>query len=219
MNLGELEAELALYVQDDDIATHFKAWINNAVTEIANDFSLPALKLKESVDLVCTESDWLYDMDSSYMKKLYKCYDSNYNKITIKSRLGEIDDLDVEHSDTGSNITHVAVRDTQIGVYPMADETIKLWYFKKPTDLVSDSDELTCIPKQYHDRVIIPKIIVKAYHLLMDLSSQPPHQSLSWWVAKYRAGLYGEVGGDIGMINVLARERKPIRHGGRDPIC
>lgn len=218
MNLGELEAELALYVQDDSLATHFKEWINSSVYEIANDFNLPALKLKEPVDLVCTESGWLYDLPDSYMKNLYKCYDSDYNKITIKSRLGEIDILDIDHGDVGENVTHIATRDTQAGIYPMADETIHLWYYKKPTDLSADSDELTCIPKQYHSRVVISKVIIKAYHLLMDLASQSPHQSLAWWVANYNAGLYGSPGGDIGMLNVFARDRRPKTTGGRDPI-
>ena len=218
MNLGELESELALYVQDDSLVVHFKGWINNAILEIANDFALPALKLKDPVSLTITESDWLYDMPSSYMKKLYKCYDSNWDKITISHSLGDIDELDIEHADTGDHITHVAMRDKQIGVYPMAAESINLWFYKLPTDLDGSTDIPSCIPNQYHDRVIIPKVVIKAYHLLMDLATQPPHQSLAWWMSKYRAGLYGEPGGDIGMINCLARDKKVRRHGGSNPL-
>jgi hypothetical protein len=217
MNLGELESELALYVQDDSLVVHFKDWINLSILEIANDFALPALKLKDPVSLTITESDWLYDMPSSYMKKLYKCYDSNWDKITISHALGDIDALDIDHDDTGDHVTHVAVRDNQIGVYPMAAESINLWYYEKPTDLAESTDVPSCIPNQYHSRVIVSKIIIKAYHLLMDMSSQPPHQSLQWWKSNYHAGLFGD-GTDVGMINCLARDKGVRRHGGRDPI-
>lgn len=218
MNLNELETQLALYILDDSLYVNFKGWINNAILEIANDFTLPALRLKSPTTLTVTESNWLYDLPSTYQKKVFKCYDSNWDKVTIKRSLDDIDELDIDHDDTGDHVTHVAVRDSQIGIYPMAAESINLWFYEKPTDLDVGTDEPTCIPKQYHDRVIIPKIVIKAYHLLIDMSSQPPHQSLAWWMAKYRAGLYGEQGGDIGMLNVLARDKGVKRTGGRDPL-
>lgn len=217
MNLNELEAELSLYIEDKSLEVHFKDWINNAVTEIANDFALPNLKIKDPVSLTITETDWLYDMPSTYMKKLYKCYDSNWNKITISHSLDDIDELDIDHDETGDHVTHVSVRDTQIGVFPKAAESIKLWFYKKPTDLSDSSPNLTCIPAQYHSRVVISKVIIKAYHLLMDMTTQAPHQSLIWWKQNYHAGLFGD-SSDMGMINCLAREKKPRRHGGRCPL-
>ena len=217
MTLEELEAEIALYVVDDSLKTHFKRWINNAVHEIANDFFLPALRLKKPIDIIVTESNWLYDLPATYMKKVFKCYDSDYNKITIKRSLDDLDELNIEHDETGDHVTHIAVRDTQIGIFPMAAENIKAWFYKKPTDLVSDSDELTCIPSQYHARVVIPKVIIIAYHLLLDMTAEPPHQSLQWWKSNYHAGLFGD-GSDIGMLNCFARDKGVRRTGGRDPI-
>jgi hypothetical protein len=217
MTLGELETELALYVQDDSLATNFKSWINNAVYEIANDFFLPALRLNEPVSLTVTESNWLYDAPTSYMKKLFKAYDSNWNKIIIKRSLDDLDELDIDHDDTGDHVTHISTRDTKIGIYPMATEDIKMWFYKKPTDLSVDSDELTCIPKQYHSRVVISKIIIKSYHLLIDMSTNPPEKSLTWWKANYHGSLFGD-GSDIGMLNCFARDRKPSRRGGQDPL-
>jgi len=217
MNLGEIKSELALYIQDSSLETYFTQWINSCVTEIANDFSLPYLKTKEPVDLVCVETEWLYDLPNSYMKNLYKAYDENYNKIIIKRSLDDIDNLDIEHTETADNITHVAVRNTQIGIYPMADETIHLWYYKKPTDLATDETELLCIPAQYHSRVVVSKIIAKAYPLLMDLSTQMPHKSLEYWHSRYHSGLFGDAS-DMGMINCLARTKGVRRTGGRDPL-
>jgi len=217
MNLGELKAELALYIQDPSLEGYFTSWINNAVYEIANDFSLPYLRSTEPTSLVCIATEWLYDMPATYMKNLYKAYDSDYNKITIKRSIDDLDALNIEHDDTGDNVTHIAVRDLEAGIYPMAAETIHLWYYKKPTDLAADGTELLCIPSQYHTRVVIPKVIVKAYPLLMDMSTQAPHQSLLYWQSKYHAGLFGDAS-DVGMINCLARAKGVKRHGGRDPL-
>lgn len=217
MTLGELESEIALYVQDDSLAVNFKDWINNAILELANDFALPALKLNDPVPLTINKSAWLYTLPSTYLKKLYKCYDSDWSKITISHGLGDLDAVDIEHADTGDHVTQVAVRDNQLGVYPKAVEDIKLWYYKKPTDLDLSTDTPTCIPSQYHDRVILPKVVIKAYHMLIDMAVNPPEKSLTWWMAKYHAGLYGD-SSDVGMINCLARDKKIQRTGGRDPL-
>lgn len=218
MNLGEINDWLDRIVQDASLSSYFTEWVNIAVSGIANDFFLPALKLKEPEDLVITESDWLYDMPSNYMKKLFKAYDSNYDKITIRRSLDDIDYIDIDHDDTGSNVTDIAVRDDKAGVYPMADETIKIWFYENPTALAEDSDDLECIPSEYHYRVVIPRVVIENYQLLMDMSVNPPHQSLEWWKEKYRVGLFGEARGEIGMINCFARERKPKRSGGKNPL-
>ena len=218
MNLEELKSELSLIVMDSSLETHFTDWINNAILEIAKDFSLPALKLKEPVTLSTTESDWLYDLASSYHKNLYKCADGDWNKVTVRRDLDDIDSLDIDHDDTGSLVTDVAVRDAKIGIYPMADDTLRLWYYEKPTDLADNGDELICIPADYHYRVVVSKVVVRNYHLLMDMSTNPPHRSLSWWRNNYSEGLFGVPGGDIGLINCLARDRKPKRRGGKCPL-
>lgn len=217
MTLAELIAAIDLIVMDASLKTHFKDWINNAVLEIANDFALPALKLKEPVTVPTTESDWLYDLPASYQKDVFKCADGDWNKVTIKRCLSDLDAMDIDHDETGDLVTDIAIRDTQIGIYPMAVDTLRLWYFKKPTDLVADEDELTCIPAQFHYRVVISKVVVRNYHLLMDMSTNPPHQSLKWWKDNYNAGLFGD-GSDIGMLNCFARDKKPKRRGGRTPL-
>lgn len=220
MNLGELREELATVVMDSSLEDSFTGWINNAILEIAKDFYLPALKLKEPVELEVTESDWLYDMPSSYHKKLFKCYNSNSSKVTIHRDIGYLDSLDVDHEDTSTYVSDVAIAegDSQIGIYPMCDDTLRLWYYENPTLLTANSDEPDYIPEEYHYRVIISKVIIRAYHLLMDLSVNPPHKSLEWWKNNYRVGLYGERGGDMGMINCIARNKKPKRTGGKCPL-
>ena len=218
MNLEQLQAELELIVVDASLASHFTDWLNLAINEIAFDFSLPALKLQEPVSLTVNETDWLYDMPSSYQKNLFKCYDSDWSKITVKRSLSDLDAADIDHDETADHVTRVAVRDLKIGIYPKAAEDIKLWFYEKPTDLVESVDVLTCIPEAYHYRVVISKVVVKNYHLLMDMSTNPPHRSLEWWRGNYSEGLFGSARGDIGLINCLARDKKPKRRGGRDPL-
>ncbi len=217
MNLGEIKAELELHVRDASLSAYFTTWTNDAVYEIANDFSLPALKLEEPTTLEVTEDDWLYDMPNTYMKNLYKCYDSNYFKITIKRSLDDIDAIDINHDETGDNVATVAVRNSRLGIYPMADETINLWFYKKPTALVDDDDELDSIPKEYHRRVIIPKVVIQNYQFLMDMTVNAPHKSLQWWKANYHAGLFGDTS-DVGMVNCFARDKKIRKTGGRNPL-
>ena len=217
MTLKELRIELFLALQDRGANTyesHFTSWINAAVLEIASDFALPALKLQDPVNLTITESNWLYDMPDTYQKNLYKCYDSDWNKITIKRGLGDIDALNIEHDETGNHVTHVAIRNNQIGVFPMAAEDMKLWYYKKPTVLSELTDELTCIDAQYHHSVVITKIILKHLHLFSDKLLK---DDVAWWQSKYNAGLFGD-GSSIGMVNCLARAKKPQRTGGRNPL-
>jgi hypothetical protein len=218
MNLEQLQAELELIVVDVSLTPYFKSWLNNAISEIAFDFSLPALKLQEPVSLTVDETSWLYDMPSSYQKNLFKCYDSDWNKITIKRNLGDLDATDPDHDETADHVTHVAVRDSKIGIYPKAAEDIKLCFYEKPTDLSASTDVPTCIPVEYHQRVIISKVVIRAYHLLVDMTVKSPPQSLAWWKRNYSEGLYGSAGGDIGMINCFTRDKKPKRSGGRNPL-
>ena len=216
MTLEELRLELSLIIQDSGLntyASYLTSWINTSVTELSNEFSFPELKLNDPVILTITEDDWLYDLPATYQKMLYKCYDSEWSKISIHDSMDSLDSSDIEHTDTGDHVTQVAVRGSKIGVYPMAAEDIKLWYYKKPTALAAPADELTCIPEQYHS-VVITKIILKNFHLF---SEKLLDREVGWWENKYRGELFGD-GSNIGMINCLARDKKVRRTGGRQPL-
>ena len=51
MKLSRLLDELALIVKDPSMEVFFRDWINDAVLEIAADFELPDLCLKEPTTL------------------------------------------------------------------------------------------------------------------------------------------------------------------------
>jgi hypothetical protein len=218
MNLAELMDEIKTIVVDSSLEQFYKRWINEAILEIAADHALPALRLNEPAILPVTTATWLYDVPATYQKKLFRAADSVYAPINILPDLYYLDDRDLEHADTGDHVTHLAVRDQKIGIYPKATESIKLWFYKLPTPLNAPDSIPTYIPTAFHSRVIISKVVVKNFRVLQDMVIEAPHQSIMFWQKEYQKGLYGEPYGDIGMINFLARENPPRRHGGRDPI-
>ena len=218
MTLAELMEEIGNIVVDSSLEPFYKRWINEAVLEIAADFPLPALRLNEPATLAVNAAAWLYPVPTNYHKQLFRAADSEYGLISILRDLDSLDDLDIDHGDTGDHVTHLAVRDQKIGVYPKAAESIKLWYYKKPTELEGGDSVPVCIPTAYHSRVIIPKVVIKNFRTLQDMVIAAPHQSILFWKKEYQTGLYGESHGDIGLLNFLSREKPPRRHGGRDPV-
>jgi hypothetical protein len=218
MTLAELMEEIGNIVVDSSLEPFYKRWINMAILEIAADFTLPALRLNEPALLPVTTATWLYDVPANFQKQLFRAANSEFSPINIMPDLNDLDNRDLDHDDTGDHVTAMAVRDQMIGVYPLAAESIKLWYYKLPAVLDAGSDIPTCIPAAYHSRVIISKVVVKNFRALQDMVIDAPHQSIMFWQSEYKKGLYGEPYGDIGMVNFLAREKPPRRHGGRDPI-
>jgi hypothetical protein len=227
MTLSELEEEIAILVNDSSLAQFFKRWINEAVLDIAEDFALPALKLKEPATLEITTGSWLYELPNNYQKQLFRAGVFNGGVVAAENYMPlffadqgftTLDDLDPGHTLTDTHPWQVAVRDNSLGVYPKANDTLYLWFYEKPTPLKDPDDTPSCIKAAYHHRVIIPKLMIKNFRTLQDMIVAAPHQSIQYWQAELRAGLYGERGGDMGLVNVIARDNPPKRHGGRDPI-
>ncbi len=218
MTLAELEMELRLIVSDASLAPFFKNWINQAIRELAGEFELPALKMIVPTSLEVDAEHWLYDLPANYHKKLWHCASPSNPHVRVLRGIDELDRIDPYHTETGNWVDKVAVSPDQLGIYPMAADTLSLWYYKLPEVLGDPQDPVRCIPPEFQPRVIIPKVVIKNFRILQDLIANPPHQSLAWWQAEYSNGLYGTRGGDIGMINYFAKVRGVRRHGGRDPL-
>jgi len=225
MNLGELEATLDLNVQDSSLRSHYASWLNTAILELAAAYELPALRTTTPASIICTTAAWLFSLPANFLKLIpgkkgfSGCADSDYNQIRIYRTLEYLDRLDMDHSDIGDHVTMVAVTDTQIGIYPRANETIYLWYYKKPTLLTKASDIPICIPEAYHARVIIPKVTLKAYEHLQDQVENFDPKGLQYWQGKLAAGLRGSPVDGPGLIDYLSKVQGGIRRtGGRDPV-
>ena len=130
-----------------------------------------------------------------------------------------MDRLDINHDETGDNVIAVAVSETSDRGLPMANDTLHLWYYKKPAVLTRASDVPTCIPTAYHARVILAKAIVKAYEHLQDQVENFDPKGLQYWQGKLTAGLRGSPSEGIGIVNYLNKiQGGPRRTGGRDPV-
>uniref|UniRef100_A0A6M3IFK3 Putative tail tubular protein n=1 Tax=viral metagenome TaxID=1070528 RepID=A0A6M3IFK3_9ZZZZ len=275
MNLVRLEELLAQWVKNDEYEPFFKEWMNSAVDEVAADYELPDLKLRDPVGFVCKETEWLYTVpgfekawvvdkayvsgnmvssDSSnyrcilghtsgagsepgsgaswetyweltasnvgaYQKKLFEARDSDYNTINIRRRSQDIRIIDPDHSETGDNITDICIEDKSLMTYPMATETIFLWYWRRPTPMVESYDVPEGIPEDFHERVIIPKTMIKVFEMQANMTFKPaPFGSLEYWRKKYREGVLGSDLGDPGMVNFFSKSTPPRRRGGRNPL-
>ena len=220
MNLGELEAALDLSVQDRSLRSYYAQWLNTAILELAAAFELPALKTTTPASIVCTTAAWLFPLPADFLKLIPAkkgfsgCADSDYNEVKIYRTLEYLDRLDMDHDDTGDHVTMVAVTDTQIGVYPRANETIHLWYYKKPTVLARASDVPICIPEAYHARVIIAKATLKAYEHLQDQVENFDTKGLQYWQGKLAAGLRGSPMDGPGLIHYLSKVQGGSRRTG-----
>ena len=220
IDLTRLFEELVIIIQEPALEGYFVNWLNDAMFEIATDFDLPTLRLLEPVDHAVVNTSWLSTPPAAFHKKLFRAADSDWNQIYVCDRWEELDAADISHQDTGDHVTMIAATEDGVsfGHYPLVNETIKLWFYQKPTEMTEESHEPTCIPEQFRIRVLIPKVVVKNFKLLQDMMVQPPIQSLLWWEEELRRGLYGSPRGDIGMINFFAKARPPKRHGGKTPL-
>jgi hypothetical protein len=275
MNLVRLQESLAQWVNNDEYEPFFKEWMNSAVDELAADYELPGLKLKDPVGFVCKNTEWLYSMPDfevswvtgkvyvvggmvsygasnyrcilghtagatsipgsgatwatyweltasnvgAYQKKVFEARDSDYNLIHIVRKSQDLRSMDTDHSETGDNVTHINVEEKDLSIYPMATETIYLWYWRRPVQMADSWDTPDGIPEDFHERVIIPKTMVKVFEMQANMTfKQAPFGSLEYWRRKYKEGILGSDLGDPGMVNFFSKSTPPRRKGGRDPL-
>ncbi len=223
MNLADLIQELELIVADGSLEPYFKGWLNQAIEEIALDFDLPALKRKIPYTYSINPSTWIWQLPDVFHKKLFAIMNGDWDPVVICRTVEDLIAIDPDHDDTGDRVTHVAVDETgpvkYLYTYPLATDTLQLWFYDKPGLLDVETDVPNLMPLEFHSQVIIPKVVVKNFRLLQDMAAEPPHKSLEYWHEQYRKGLYGDKRGEIGLINYLARAKGgPRRHGGLDPL-
>ena len=228
MNLEALEASLAEFVRDSRLALSFAQKLNDTILELAGDFELPALKLLDPVPLTVDNSQWLWPMPDSFHKKLDMVRNSSltpWGHVHIVRDIQDLNRRNPAHDTTGDNVSIVATgmqgADWSLGIrpLPLTQNTLQLWFYRKPAILAKSTDVPDCIPSEYHFRVIVVKTMIRNFQMFTDAIEDGPMKSLAYWQGEYKKGLYGELGGDIGLVNYLAKLRGgPRRHGGRDPI-
>lgn len=225
MNLTELQQELDIILRDISVDTWYKTWLNESVKELAYQFDLPALRLKLPATLTTTTSNWQYNISDAtppdvahvYMKNVFKITNSAHPQgIYIRRDVQLIDEIDYDHDETGDDVDNVAVEDdgndnAVIAIHPMANDTLNLWYYRKPVEMSSGFSVPDGIPSAFHMRVLLPYTVLKAFRVYPDLATENEGdntRSLQWWEGKLRTGLYGD-GYQIGMIQSLRKSSRP----------
>lgn len=216
MNLGELTKEFKIFIQDPTIDSSLTFWFNDEMLQLAMQYELPKLKLKTPASLVTTEADWQYDLvddvthASNYVfqKNLLRVTNSAHDRgMPIHSEIETIDRIDPDHDDTANDVDRVAIEDTTIAIYPKANDTLSLWFYRKPVDMADDSDEPDGLDEAWHQRVLIPRVVLRAMRVYPDLAlanDSDNTRALLYWQNQLKIGLYGD-GYSIGLIHALKK--------------
>lgn len=156
-----------------------------------------------------------------YQKKLFKVLSQDWDgaEVKIYNSFRPIEEEDYDHDETGEYVEALGIEDKQIAIFPMANDTLEMWFYRRPVDMSQDSSLPDGIPEEFHRRVILPKVVLQNFEIIQNMALDAPQSTLKYWQDKYEEGLYGTPRGDIGMIRYLAKFKGgPKRHGGRDPI-
>ena len=222
MNLAELQTELRIILRDPSVESSFTVWINDELLQLAQEFDFPGLKLQTPASLVCINTAYLYNLSAAthaslftFHKKLWKVHHPNtLQGIRIERTLRAIDILDPAHTATGTNITTVGTEYEQLATHPMANQTLSLWFYRRPLALVADNDAPTWLPDSFHFKVIMPRVVLRAMRLYPELATADGGDStraLQLWSERLRQGMYGD-GYSIGLLEALDL---PMRFRGR----
>ena len=226
MNLQTMEDWLDTITKEAALKPFYADWLNDALFELALDFEFPTLKRLLPETVTVDDSTWVWSMPSDYHKKLFRCAfvdtDGRQKEVTVFDRREDLEYRD--HTQTGPNVTAVAVAqqgelfNLLIDPLPTASVDLLTWYYKKPTVMTLPADYPACMPPEYHERVLIPRVMIKNYEYLVDQVVNPNFQGLQYWQAKEERGLRGD-GSHVGLIDYFNKSQGPPRRaGGRDPI-
>ena len=213
MNLAEFQTELRIILRDPSVESSFTTWINDELLQLAYEFDIPGLKLQTAASLACTNTVYLYNLSAAthasgfaFHKKVWKVHHPNtLQGIRIEHTLRAIDVLDPAHTATGTNVTTVGIEHEQLATHPMANQTLSLWFYRRPTTLSADSDTPTWLPDSFHYKIIVPRVVLRAMRIYPELATSDggdATRALQLWMEKLRQGMYGD-GYTIGLLEAL----------------
>ena len=230
MNLSQLRTELQVILPQPTVSypESLLAFLNDEMSQLSYQFDLPALKLKRPATLTTTTAEWLYSMSTDivhpdgyqYQKMVFRATlpADDDSALNIYREIRIIDERDPDHDDSESFHSDIAVEDDAIAVYPLAANTINLWWFRKPIDMVNDNDEPDGLPPEFHYRVLIPRVVLRCFKVWPELGTEGGPQdslrALQLWTNRLQAGLYGD-GGQMGLLDSLRKSRPPRIRGAR----
>jgi hypothetical protein len=220
MNFLRLKTELRSVLRDPDVENALGAWINDVILELAGEYELPTLRLREPASLVTTTSNWVYNLSAAthpttgyaYLKRVWRVTSATLQQgFGIEPEFVAFDDIDRAHTQTGTAVQRVAIEGDQVGIYPKAVDTLALWFYRRPIAMSADTDVPDGIPEPYHYKVIVPMVVLRAMRLYPDdLAFALPGdntRALARWSAMLNQGLYGD-GTQIGMLHYIQKAQR-----------
>jgi len=232
MNRGDLKTELRLIVpHHPDVETSYDTWVQDELLQLAYEFDLPGLRLKTPASLVTNATNWQYNLTAAthasgftFHKKLFKVTNDLFETgMRIDTDLQIIDEIDPDHGDTGTDVQRVAYEleahnNAILGIWPMAVDTLSLWFYRRPTTMTADTD-IPEFPDAHHFDVLIPRLVLRAFRAWPELATEggagDNTRALVLWTQRYHAGIYGD-GTSIGLLDTL-RKSRPVRQRGPRP--
>jgi hypothetical protein len=229
MNLGQMQNELGMIVKDSGrLSQWLPGWINDAILEVATSYDLPPLALADPYSLTVDTSKWLWLLPGTFHKNLFLAKKADtaagpWSQVQVYKNPDYLAGKD--HTLEGGVTSAVAVipqgKNFFLGVYPLAEQELNLWFYQRPAILEKPGDICDCIPFNFIPQVIYPKLIIKNFQFIVDqvIDFSITAGPLQYWQAELTKGLHGASGygpGLLGYFNI--NFNPPRRTGGRDPI-
>jgi len=222
MNFAQLQLECKSVLRDPTTESSIPVWLNDSMDEIAAQFEIPALRLHKPATLATTDTEWVYDIATTvtppvghpewvFHKKAFRIASAHTPLgFVMETPFTVLDDVDFAHTTTGTNVERIAVEDDTIGVYPLANDTLQVWFYRRPVHMVADDDVPDGMPTDYAYKVLIPKVVLRAmrdYPEIQEYGERGDNtRTLARWTQLLHQGLYGS-GYEIGLVDYLRKQR------------
>ena len=171
--LEELQTSV-LDVLDDDYfsSDRVAALINQGVRFCAGIVLLPELETSGTVSTVVGASEVEIPVAWSFDRNLYQCSSEAEIEIRVLDSLGalfrEYPDYVTER--LSGPVKRVCIRTSYLTYYPIPTEITELTcsFYKIPDDLVNDADVPSCLPRDFHEELLINYTLWKCFSELED---------------------------------------------------
>jgi hypothetical protein len=187
VNYGEIIEEVTWKLKNEsaEILAKVPEFINDAIAEIADDITLPALK-KYGTATTVSGVAWTTMPSGNSNRLLYAA--TADQELSIYR--GGLDDLLRQYISLENEGALEAVTLEVGALYyqniPSESETISVLYMIDPTELVSEADIPTCIPLALHRMTIVPKTLMIAFGVLESKMENKPNTDRN--EAEYQMG-------------------------------
>ena len=219
MTLDELTLEIKSVLRDPTMESSITNWLNQAMTELSFQFEFPQLRLRQPAVLTTTTADYLYNIEDAihplgyeYQRRVFRITSSAFQYgIALESEPQWINDIDPLHAQISDSVQRIAVEGNQLLTYPKANDSLSIYYYRKPIPMVDGEDTPDGIGEGFHYRVLVPHVVLKAFRNYPDELAYGTQgnetKMLVLWQSRLNAGLYGDTVQE-GLLHALQKNER-----------